>query len=308
MILNRSQPKSPLMGGAVVTDLSQLAADIAFFAAPHGTPYHGIDNRTHAETGNAVRQAMAGDSGWLDHWDWDLDGPVLAGRNLRIADLGDLHTLPHDGPGNREKIEALTRAVLKANAIPMMFGGDDSVPIPFVQAFDQRGPLTILQVDAHIDWRDERLGERYGFSSTMRRASEMSHVKQIIQVGARGLGSARAAEVEAAKAWGVQFVPARELHADGIEAALCHIEPGTRVLITIDCDALDPGIMPAVQAPTPGGLSHQQLTGLVAGVIAKADLAGMDIIEFMPAKDLTGAAAYLAGRLMWHAVGRLARR
>lgn len=305
---NRTQPKIPLMSGAAVADLNQLAADVAFFGVPHGTPYQGIDNRTHAETANAIRQALAGDSSWLDHWDWDLDGPVLAGKNLRIADLGDLDTLPLDGPGNRAKIEALTRAVLKANAIPLMFGGDDSVPIPFIQAFGERGPLTILQIDAHIDWRDERLGERYGFSSTMRRASEMPHVKRIIQVGARELGSARAGEVEAAKAWGVQFVPARQLHAEGIEAALRHIEPSARVLITIDCDALDPEIMPAVQAPTPGGLSYRQLTGLIAGTIAKADLAGMDIIEFMPEKDLTGAAAYLAGRLMWHAVGHLARR
>ena len=305
---NRTDPKHPFMGGARVTDLNQLAAEIAVFAAPHGTPYQGIDNRMHAETGNAVRHALAGDSQWLDHWDWDLDGPVLADKILRIADLGDLHTLPQDGPGNRKKIEALTRSILEAGALPLMFGGDDSVPIPFIQAFDGGGPLTILQIDAHIDWRDERLGERYGFSSTMRRASGMPHVKRIIQVGARGLGSARAGEVEAAKAWGAKFVPSRELHASGIEAVLKLIEPGARVLITIDCDALDPAIMPAVQAPTPGGLTYVQLTGLIAGVVAKANLAGMDIIEFMPEKDLTGEAAYFAGRLMWHAVGRLARK
>ena len=65
------------------------------------------------------------------------------------------------------------KSVLAAGAVPMVLGGDDSIPIPVLQAYADRGPVTVVQIDAHIDWRDEVKGERWGLSSTMRRASEM---------------------------------------------------------------------------------------------------------------------------------------
>jgi agmatinase len=97
--------------------------------------------------------------------------------------------------------------------------------------------LTIVQIDAHIDWREERYGERYGFSSTMRRASEMKHVERIIQVGMRGIGSARKGEVDFARQWGTQIVTSREVLDNGIAGTLAKIPAESR-LITLDCDAL----------------------------------------------------------------------
>jgi len=296
------------MAGRAVAALAELEADAALFGAPHGTPYPGIDNRVHAASAAALRAAMAGDSAWLDHWDFDLEGSVFAGTKFRLADLGDLATISEDGPGNRAKIEAVTRGILLRHAVPIMIGGDDSVPIPFLAGFAEHGPITIVQVDAHIDWRQEREGERFGYSSTMRRASEMAHVERIIQVGIRGLGSARAGEVEDARAWGALIVPARTIHERGVSAALELVPNGAAVVLTVDCDALDSGIMPAVMAPTLGGVAYPQMLDLIAGLNAKARLVGMDLIEFVPERDPFGAYAYTAARLIWHAVGHLARR
>ena len=300
-------PLHPFPGARAADSPSQCHA--AMFAAPHGTPYPGIDNRVHADSGSAIRAAVAEDARWLSHWDFDLDGDLLAGRDdFRLGDLGDLHTSPQDGPGNRAKIEQATAAVLAAGAVPIMIGGDDSVPIPFIAGFAGAGPLTILQIDAHIDWRDQRRGERLGFSSTMRRASEMPHVERIIQVGMRGTGSARAEEVRQAQAWGAQFVPARRIHAEGVNAALGLVPAGTRVLISLDLDALDGAIMPAVISPTPGGLNYWHVIDLIAGVAAKARIAGMDVIEFVPERDHPNQfAAYTAGRILMHLIGQLAR-
>jgi agmatinase len=130
----------------------------AIFGAPHGTPYPGIDNRVHATAPNAFRLALQADSEWLNHWDFDLGGPLLGDGTCRIADLGNLPTKTKDGRGNRKLIEAQTRKILEAGAVPLMFGGDDSTPIPFISGFSGNSPLTILQIDAHIDWRDERYG------------------------------------------------------------------------------------------------------------------------------------------------------
>ena len=137
-----------------------------------------------------------------------------------------LETASLDGPGNREKIREMTGRIVAAGARPIMIGGDDSTPIPFIEGLAALGPLTIVQVDAHIDWREERRGEPLGYSSTMRRASEMDHVERIVQVGMRGLGSARRGEVEFAAQWGATIVTARELHRDGVEAVLRHVPDG----------------------------------------------------------------------------------
>ena len=187
-----------------------------------------------------------------------------------------------------------------------MLGGDDSVPIPFIDAFADGAPITILQIDAHIDWRDQRRGEPLGYSSTMRRASEMAHVERIVQVGMRGFGSARREEIETAAAWGATIVPARTVHAHGIDAALRHVPDGARVVITFDCDALDAAAMPAVMAPTPGGLTYDQTIALITGVAERATLAGFDLIEFVPERDGDGISAVTAASIVSHVVGTLA--
>lgn len=281
--------------------------DAVIFGAPHGTPYKGIDNRVHAGSAKAFRAALAADAGWLEHWDFDLGGILLEG-GFRLADLGDLATKPKDGAGNRKLIEACTKRILDAGAIPIMSGGDDSTPIPFIAAFAGGPPITILQIDAHIDWRDERYGERHGFSSTMRRASEQSHVWRIVQAGARGLGSARAQDVMEARQWGAHIVTARDIHRDGLGAVLAHIPEDSGCLISLDCDALDVSQMPAVAYPSPGGLSYTQVTGLIAGVAAKARIAGFTMVEFVAGKDRDGTAAFTAARIACNVIGRLTRR
>ena len=175
----------PFMGA--VKSASPQGFSAAIFGAPHGTPYPGIDNRIHRGAPDAFRHALRADADWLSHWDWDLGGPLLK-RGQTVCDLGNLKTRPKDGPGNRALIESTTRSILEAGAVPIMFGGDDSVPIPFIAAFSNQPAIVILQIDAHIDWRHERDGESMGFSSTMRRASEHDHVWRIVQAGARGPG------------------------------------------------------------------------------------------------------------------------
>jgi agmatinase len=280
----------------------------ALFGAPHGTPYPGIDNRVHAAAPNAFRTALQEDSSWLDHWDFDLGGPLLGDSACRIADLGNLPTKPKDGIGNRKLIEALTRQILASGAVPLMFGGDDSTPIPFIAGFSGSSPVTVLQIDAHIDWREERYGEKFGFSSTMRRASEQSHVWRIVQAGARGLGSAREAEVRDAKQWGAHIFTSQHIHHNGLKTVLETIPPDSDCLITFDCDAMDTAEMPAVSHPSPGGLSYMQVTDLIAGVAAKARIAGFTMVEFVPKNDRNRTSAYTAARIAANVIGHIARQ
>ena len=300
------QVKVPFIGASKNIDITD--SDLVVFGAPHGTPYSHIDNRPYAIAPETLRLAMEEDVQLLDHWDFDLDGPLLGDGRFIIADAGNLKTSPLDGTGNRRLIRQATTQIIENGAIPMMIGGDDSTPIPFIEGLKSLGPLTIIQIDAHIDWRDERYGEPRGFSSTMRRVSEMDHVENIIQIGIRGVGSARCAEVDFARDWGARIVTSREFHRDGIDAVTRHLENDANCMITFDCDALDSGIMPAVMAPTPGGLSYLQSIELIDAINKTSRIVAFDMVEFVPERDLNGTAAFLAARILAYTLGCLARK
>jgi agmatinase len=295
----------PFMGAARTN--SPEGFDAAVFGVPHGTPYPEIDNSIHRGAPDAFRRALAEDAEWLDHWDFDLGGPLLR-HGQKICDLGNLRTKPSDGAHNRALIERTARQILEAGAVPIMFGGDDSVPIPFIAAYSDHPAIVILQIDAHIDWRQERRGESMGFSSTMRRASEHDHVWRIVQAGARGIGSAREGELRDALAWGAHIVTAREVHHKGVGDVLRHIPEDCNCVISFDCDALDAAEMPAVAYPTPGGLTYTQVTDLIAGVAAKARIAGFCMVEFVPLRDRSKIAAFTAARIAANVVGRIRPR
>ncbi|MBA3447376.1 MAG: agmatinase [Pseudaminobacter sp.] len=278
------------------------------FGAGHGSTYPGQDSSGYALAADAIRTASQCDAALVEHWDFDLGGPLFDGKPVCCIDAGDILTTMHDNEGNRARIEAKTREILALPAVPILLGGDDSVPIPFLAGFAEHGPVWILQIDAHIDWRDELHGERHGYSSPMRRASEMPHVAGIVQVGIRGVGSARLAEFEAAQHFGSRLVTARELHAQDVEAALGHIPEGARVVVTLDCDGLDPGTMPGVAARTPGGLTYTQAIDLIAGLGRRARIAGFDLVEFYPPADIDGLSALTAARLLVNAIGAIARQ
>jgi len=302
-----SQDRQTFLGLPAADLAGSLEADIAILGAPHGTPYQPGAENDCAGSPAAIRQASARPAKFLDHYDFDLGGPLLAERDLRIVDCGDIPGDPGDGPANREAIGSATRTVLEAGAAAILLGGDDSVPIPFLTSFEDSGPIWILQIDAHLDWRDEVGGEPMGWSSVMRRASEMKNVEGLVQVGLRGPGSARAREVEDARAWGSKLVVAAELHASGIEPVIALLPEGANVVMTLDCDGLDPAVMPGMIYPAPGGLSYGQAIGLIQGAAKRGRLIGFDLTELRPSRDPTGLATLTAYRLVVNALGAMIR-
>lgn len=285
------------------------AADqpIALLGAPCATPYASVGAYC-AGAPQAIRAAMAGYAGSLHHMDFDLGGPIFPGGAPRAVDCGDLVCDEANAEDNRTLIRSAVETLLERGAVPVVLGGDDSVPIPVYQAFAARGPITVLQIDAHIDWRDKVGEERWGLSSTMRRASEMAQVGRIVQIGQRGLGSARPSDAADAKAWGARLISAREFHVAGVEAAMEQIDPGAEIVVNFDVDALDPSIMPAVIGRAPGGLSYWQAVELIKGAAARGRIAGFCLVEYMPSRDVDQLGAQTAARLLATTLGVLARQ
>lgn len=281
---------------------------IVIFGAGHGTTYHGKDSRGHALAPAALRAASQEDASLIDHWDFDLGGPLFADGPHCCVDIGDVPTAMHDNLSNRARIETQTRDILSASAIPILVGGDDSLPIPFISAFADQEPLWIVQIDAHIDWRDEVNGEHYGYSSQMRRTSEMPHVAGMVQVGMRSVGSARLSELEAAGRYGSHIVTARSVHTNGVQVALQHIPEGARVVVTLDCDGLDPSVMPGVAARAPGGLTYTQVIDLITEIGHRGRIVGFDLVELYPPADIDGLSAMTAARILIYVIGTIVRQ
>ena len=288
-------------------NVAKLTADIAIIGIPHGTPYRMGEPSPSARAPAAIRAASRAHGDQLKHYDFDLGGPLLNKDDIRVVDCGDVPGNPLDAAGNSQRATDTVRAIIDAGAVPIVLGGDDSVPIPFFRAFHGHGPLTVVQVDAHIDWRDEVNGVTEGYSSTMRRASELPWIDRLIQMGMRGTGSARREEVEAAKAYGAELITAMEIQDRGVDWVLNLIPDGTACLVTIDCDGLDPSVMPAVNAPAPGGLTYRHVTNLLHGLSRKVKVVGFDLVELAPEKDVNELTAWTAARIIYNMIGALVR-
>ena len=289
-------------------DLDALDAHVAILGIPYSDPYT-IDEVTNDQTNapTAVRQASDRISTGLDRWDFDLGGTLFDGRPVKVVDCGDVPGEARDLDGHYRRAEAAVRKMLAAGTLPIVIGGDHGVPIPVFRAFEGRGPITLVHIDAHIDWRDEVNGAREGYSSPIRRASEMDHIGEIDQIGLRSQGSARAGEVEDALAYGAQIIPAFELNDVGMESVLERIPDGGDYYLTIDADGMDPAVMPAVAAPAPGGVTYHQACKLIHGLVGKGRVVGMDVVEITPMRDLNAITAITAGRLILNLIGAAVR-
>jgi agmatinase len=283
-----ARPPAKNFVGLPSADLDALeVARVVILGASEASPYVAGE-RSHAADGPAaIRRASAQFGGSLGQYDFDTDLTLFPDKEDRrgCVDAGDVPTSAWESEANRHRIRSAVSKVLAAGAVPIVLGGDDSVPIPVIQAYEGHRPITVLQVDAHVDWADVIRGNAYGYGSTMRRAAECPAVTAMVQVGMRGLGSGERWQHDDARGWGSQLVSSYALHEHGPAAVLDHIAPGSRVVVSIDCDGLDPAVLPAVNMPTPGGLTYEDMVRLLRGVAAKAEIAGLALVEYVPARD-----------------------
>ncbi len=293
-----------------VSDLNTLdSVDIAVLGIPYGSPY-SIDEVTNDQTNapTAVRQATDRAVRSIERYDFDLGGPLMAGQDIRMIDCGDIAGDARALGQHYEAAEAVVRKILQLGGMPLVIGGDHGVPIPVMQALDELGEtITLIHIDAHLDWREEVNGVTDGYSSPIRRAAEMPHIGEIWQIGLRANGSARQEEVDAAIAYGANLIPAHQLHDEGIESLLKKIPDNGHYYITCDADGVDPTIMPAVNGPALGGVTYHQMRKLIQGLVRKGRVVGMDIVEITPKKDLNQITAVTACRFFVNLIGTAVR-
>ncbi len=301
-----SQGHQTLLYSELVTDLTNLKADIAFLGMPFGAAY-GPRSFTNDQTNapQAIRSVTDRLVRAPGHYDFDIEGPLLQHReDIKLVDLGDVLPDLTDPGAHYRKAEEVIRKLLSVGALPVILGGDHGITTPILRGYDQLEDITLVHIDAHLDWRDEVNGVREGLSSPIRRASEMKHVGSIFQIGLRAQGSGRPEDYQAAVDYGAHLITAYELHEVGVKAILDRIPNNGKYYLSIDADGMDPTVMPAVDGPAPGGLNFVQMRAIIKGLVLKGRVVGMDIVEIQPAKDTAAKLTCVtAGRLIVNLVG-----
>lgn len=283
-------------------DWSAIDADVAVLGAPFD---FGTQWRSGARFGpRGIREASTlfsfGHAGAYDHED---DTTYLDG--VRIVDIGDADIVHTDTETSHANIEAGVRAILAAGALPVVLGGDHSINIPCVRAFAGSGPIHIVQIDAHLDFVDERHGVRHGHGNPMRRAAEQAHVTGLSQFGIRNVSSTAKEGYAAARSMGSDILSVRQIRALGIEAVLARVPEGVNYYVTIDIDGFDPSIAPGTGTPSHGGFLYYEVLELLAGLARRGRVVGIDLVEVAPDYDHTGTTTILAAQILLNFIGRI---
>ncbi|MFY0680458.1 MAG: agmatinase [Thalassovita sp.] len=282
-------------------DWSQLQADVAILGAPFDG---GTQWRPGARFGpRSVREASTlfsfGHAGAYDHED---DATYLPG-SVRVVDMGDADIVHTDTTKSHANIELAVRAALSAGALPVTIGGDHSVNIPCINAFDDQGEIHILQIDAHLDFVDERHGVRFGHGNPMRRAAEKPYVTGLTQVGIRNVSSTAKEGYTDARAMGSDILSVRQTRALGAQSVAQRLPEKARIYLTIDIDGFCPSIAPGTGTPSHGGFLYYEVLELIQHVAQSHDIVGIDLVEVAPAYDPTESTSILAAQLLLNTLG-----
>ncbi len=242
-------------------------------------------------------QAILDASQYLELYDAELD--------REISEVG-IHTLPEVQPlaGGPEfmveRVYGIAKYMIEKGKLWAMLGGEHSLTLGAVKAFLEKYPeLSVLQLDAHADLRDQYQGTRYGNASVMRRVWEICPV---VQAGIRSFSLEEHRFLQQQKK--EPFYAEASNSPDFISQVVSALSP--TVYISIDLDVLDPSIMSAVGTPEPGGLSWQQVLDLLRAVAAGKKVVGFDLMELCPREGPTSC-AFLAAKLAYKLIGYVTR-
>ena len=285
----------------LVTDWSQINADVAVLGAPFD---FGTQWRAGARFGpRGIRDASTlfsfGHSGAYDH----EDDVTYLSEDVKIVDIGDADIIHTDTIESHKNIEKGVRSILKAGALPVVLGGDHSVNIPCVNAFSNSGPIHILQIDAHLDFVDERHGVKYGHGNPMRRAAEKSYVTGLTQVGIRNVSSTSKEGYEDAKAMNSDILSVRQTRKIGPKNLVGRIPKDANVYVTIDIDAFCPSIAPGTGTPSHGGFLYYEVLEILQHLSKQNKVVGIDLVEVAPDYDNSGSTTILAAQILLNFLG-----
>ncbi len=221
---------------------------------------------------------------------------------LPCFDLGDVPVLAGDPKASFASITSIAKKLGEKNILPIWIGGDHAITSPILEGTCTDSKVTIIHLDAHMDFWDPADNSDFDHSCCMWRASKMSHIGRIIQFGIRGLNHSEVL-VQNARNNKVEMFTGLQLAENRFEI-LKNLKITGDVYLSIDIDFFDPSIAPATGTPEVGGGSYHDFKSILNKLDAKnINLIGADLVEVNPLLDGNGTTANLAARVIMDLVG-----
>lgn len=216
-----------------------------------------------------------------------------------------IHTLEEflPRPTPAEMLDGLyerTKELLTENKFLCMLGGEHSVSGPVIRAHSEKfHNLSILQIDAHADLRDEYDGTPHSHASIMARSVKDLKIPAV-QVGIRSISAEEARSLDSGIPTKIFWAKDIVGRTDWIDKAIDGLTEN--VYLTIDIDGLDPSLVPTTGTPEPGGLGWYEVLTLIRKLAARKRIVGMDLVEFSKT-DSSDAPAFLCAKLVYKSLG-----
>jgi len=242
------------------------------------------------------------------------DGPkaiIDASQYLELYDLElgletykvGIHTLPEvqplmSGPEAMvHRVYEIATGLIKEGKLVVMLGGEHTLTLGMVKAYKEKfSDLSVLQLDAHADFRDEYMGTKYNHACVMHRLFELC---SIVQVGIRSLSWEEQQFLNQDRVY-LFFASGGAIPPDSLAEIVSSLSEN--VYITIDLDVFDPAVMPAVSNPEPGGLHWAEVINLLKGIVRERNVVGFDLMELCP-REGPLSCAFLAAKLAYKLIG-----
>jgi agmatinase len=243
-------------------------------------------------------------STWGKGADKGPEAIIEASNNMEIYDIetdSEVHLLGihtaslvvvNENPDEMvQTVYGEVKSHLKKNKFVVTLGGEHSVSIGAMKAHAEKyEDLTIVQIDAHADLRDEYMGSKNNHACVMARAREFSPV---VQIGIRSMSVEESFDVEQGRIFLARDINDNETWKYDMLSVL-----SSNVYITFDLDALDPSIMPSTGTPEPGGLLWYEAIEILKRISEKSNIVGFDVVELAP-NPATKAPDFLASKLIY---------
>lgn len=187
--------------------------------------------------------------------------------------------------------------LLKDGKFVATLGGEHSITSGIVRAFREKyNELSVLQIDAHADLREDFEGSKHSHACAMKRTMEICPV---VQVGIRSLSFE---ESELIKEKNLKIFWAKDIvdNDEWFDEAISMLSKN--IYITFDLDGLDPSIMPSVGTPEPGGLDYYQVLRFLKIVCSKRNVVGFDVVELCP-NEKEISSDFTAAKLVYKLIG-----
>jgi agmatinase len=239
-------------------------------------------------------QAIIDASQYLELYDLELDREIY---KVGISTLPKVEPLLSSPQDMIDRVYKVVKDLIQKEKFVVLLGGEHSLSLGAVRAFTEAFPrLSVLQLDAHADLRDEYLGTKYGQACVMRRIFELCPISQ---VGIRSLSWEEKQFLAKNK-----LKPVYMSDLGSKTASIAHIVDSLSedVYVTIDVDVLDPSVMPAVGTPEPDGMSWRQILDITESVAHHKHVVGFDLMEFCPSEG-PGSCAFLLAKLAYKLIG-----